>query len=121
MSDVQIITGDCIESMRAMPADSVHTCVTSPPYFGLRDYGHDGQIGLEPTPDEFVAALRLGVSEVEFRFERVLARHDPGALEGQAAILDELQDCVRDHFGVEHTTFQEEPDTHPEHEHPTHP
>jgi DNA modification methylase len=31
--------------------------VTSPPYFGLRDYGHDGQIGLEPTPDEFVAAL----------------------------------------------------------------
>ena len=57
MSDVQIITGDCIESMRAMPADSVHTCVTSPPYFGLRDYGHDGQIGLEPTPDEFVDAL----------------------------------------------------------------
>lgn len=36
-------------------------------------------------------------------------------------ILDELQDCVRDHFGVEHTTFQVEPDTHPEHEHPTHP
>ena len=57
MSDVQIITGDCIESMRAMPADSVHTCVTSPPYFGLRDYGHDGQIGLERTPDEYVAAM----------------------------------------------------------------
>lgn len=57
MSAVQIIAGDCIESMRAMPADSVHTCVTSPPYFGLRDYGVDGQIGLEPTPDEFVAAL----------------------------------------------------------------
>lgn len=36
---------------------SIHTVVTSPPYFGLRDYGHDGQIGLEPTPDEFVAAL----------------------------------------------------------------
>ncbi|MCK0116695.1 cation diffusion facilitator family transporter [Isoptericola sp. S6320L] len=35
-------------------------------------------------------------------------------------ILDELQDCVRDHFGVEHTTFQVEPDTHPDHEHPTH-
>lgn len=49
--------GDCIESLRRMPAESVHTCVTSPPYFGLRDYGHDGQIGLEPTPDEFVAAL----------------------------------------------------------------
>ncbi|MDO8143597.1 cation diffusion facilitator family transporter [Isoptericola sp. 178] len=36
------------------------------------------------------------------------------------AILDELQDCVRDHFGIEHTTFQVEPETHPEHEHPTH-
>ena len=49
--------GDCRESMRQMPEQSVQTCVTSPPYFGLRDYGHDGQIGLEPTPDEFVAAL----------------------------------------------------------------
>ena len=49
--------GDCRESMRRIPEQSVQTCVTSPPYFGLRDYGHDGQIGLEPTPDEFVAAL----------------------------------------------------------------
>lgn len=40
-----------------MPAKSVNCCVTSPPYFGLRDYGHAGQIGLEPTPDEFVAAM----------------------------------------------------------------
>jgi hypothetical protein len=38
--------------------------VTSPPYFGLRDYGHDGQIGLEPTPDEFVAALVAVFREV---------------------------------------------------------
>ena len=52
-----ILVGDCIESMRGLPDQSVHTCVTSPPYFGLRDYGHDGQIGLEPTPDEFVAKL----------------------------------------------------------------
>jgi DNA modification methylase len=49
--------GDCIETMRQMPAGIVQTCVTSPPYFGLRDYGHDGQIGLEPTPDEFIAKL----------------------------------------------------------------
>jgi DNA modification methylase len=49
--------GDCIETMRAMPDGIVQTCVTSPPYFGLRDYGHDGQIGLEPTPAEFVAKL----------------------------------------------------------------
>ena len=40
-----------------MAPQSVHTVVTSPPYFGLRDYGVDGQLGLEPTPDEFVEAL----------------------------------------------------------------
>lgn len=49
--------GDCLETMRRMPDGIVQTCVTSPPYFGLRDYGHDGQIGLEDTPTEFVAKL----------------------------------------------------------------
>lgn len=51
--------GDCRTTMRAWTAAGVkaQTCVTSPPYFGLRDYGHDGQIGLEDTPDEFVAAM----------------------------------------------------------------
>ena len=49
--------GDCLEILRTMPDASVHTCVTSPPYFGLRDYGVDGQIGLEPTPDEYVARM----------------------------------------------------------------
>ena len=49
--------GDCLETLRRMPDGLVQTCVTSPPYFGLRDYGHDGQIGLEPTPAEFVAKL----------------------------------------------------------------
>ena len=55
--NVEILIGDCREQMRTLPEKSVHCCVTSPPYFGLRDYGHDGQIGLEPTPDEFVAAM----------------------------------------------------------------
>ena len=51
--------GDCRDIMRRWAGDGVkvQTCVTSPPYFGLRDYGHEGQIGLEPTPDEFVAKL----------------------------------------------------------------
>lgn len=53
----QIWIGDCRETLRLLPRQSVHTCVTSPPYFGLRDYGHGEQIGLEPTPDEFVAAM----------------------------------------------------------------
>lgn len=50
---------------------SIDCCVTSPPYFGLRDYGHDDQIGLEPTPDEFVAAM----VEV-FRLVRDVLRDD---------------------------------------------
>jgi DNA modification methylase len=49
--------GDCLETLRRMPDGIVQTCVTSPPYFGLRDYGHAGQIGLEPTPDEYVGKL----------------------------------------------------------------
>ena len=40
-----------------MPENSVQTCITSPPYWGLRDYGHDGQVGLEQTPDEYVAKM----------------------------------------------------------------
>jgi DNA modification methylase len=54
---IDIRTGDCRELLRAMPAASVQTCVTSPPYFGLRDYGVAGQIGLEQTPDEYVAQM----------------------------------------------------------------
>jgi DNA modification methylase len=51
--------GDCRDIMRRWAADGVRvqTCVTSPPYFGLRDYGHEGQIGLEQTPDEYIAAM----------------------------------------------------------------
>jgi len=56
--------GDCLETLRQMPDGLVQTCVTSPPYFGLRDYGHAGQIGLEPTPDEFVAKLVTVFREV---------------------------------------------------------
>jgi len=56
-STFEIKLGDCLQSLKQMPEKSVNCCVTSPPYFGLRDYGVDGQIGLEPTPDEFVQAL----------------------------------------------------------------
>lgn len=66
-----IFQGDCLSGLRQIPDGTVNICVTSPPYFGLRDYGHDGQIGLEPTPDEFVAAL-VGV----FREVRRVLRDD---------------------------------------------
>ena len=51
--------GDCRETMRRWAAEGVkvQTCVTSPPYFGLRDYGHDGQIGLEQTPEKYISAM----------------------------------------------------------------
>ena len=57
MENHRILVGDCIEMMRTLPDESVHTCVTSPPYFGLRDYGVDGQIGLEASPREFIDNL----------------------------------------------------------------
>ena len=54
---ITIYHGDCVGVLREIPSGSVRCCVTSPPYWGLRDYGHDGQIGLEPTPDEYVANM----------------------------------------------------------------
>src|SRR5690554_3561041 len=53
----KIIQGDVIETLRSLPDGIVHTCVTSPPYWGLRDYGVPGQIGLEPTPEEYVEKM----------------------------------------------------------------
>ncbi|MCC7107641.1 MAG: site-specific DNA-methyltransferase [Chloroflexi bacterium] len=61
---VTIWTGDCLASLRQMPDAGVQTCVTSPPYFGLRDYGVDGQIGLEPTPGAYVAKMVEVFAEV---------------------------------------------------------
>jgi DNA modification methylase len=54
-----IIFGDCRDTMRQWAKDGIkaQTCVTSPPYYGLRDYGHDGQIGLEETPEEYIKAM----------------------------------------------------------------
>lgn len=52
-----ILIGDVREQLRTLAADSVHCVVTSPPYWGLRDYGVDGQIGLEKSPAEFIAVM----------------------------------------------------------------
>lgn len=54
---ITILTGCCLSLLANMPEQSVHACVTSPPYFGLRDYSVQGQIGLEQTPDEYVATM----------------------------------------------------------------
>ena len=51
--------GDCRETMRRWKEQGIkaQTCVTSPPYFGLRDYGHEGQLGLEETPEDYIKAM----------------------------------------------------------------
>ena len=61
---VRILQGDCRDVLATLPDGSVNCVVTSPPYFGLRDYGVDGQIGLEPTPEAFVAELVAVFREV---------------------------------------------------------
>jgi DNA modification methylase len=61
---VNILIGDCRNILKTLPDQSVHTCVTSPPYFGLRDYGMDDQIGLEQTPEAFVNELVAVFREV---------------------------------------------------------
>jgi DNA modification methylase len=49
--------GDALEVLRSLPAGIAQTCVTSPPYWGLRDYGAEGQLGLEATPEEYVSRM----------------------------------------------------------------
>jgi DNA modification methylase len=56
--------GDCREVLASLPANSVDCVVTSPPYWGLRDYGNEGQLGLERTPEEYVANMVAVFAEV---------------------------------------------------------
>jgi DNA modification methylase len=74
MLTARIMVGDAVTRLRELPDGSVRTCVTSPPYWGLRDYGNDGQLGLEMAPQEFVENLCQVFDEVR----RVLA--DDGTL-----------------------------------------
>ena len=53
----QIICGDALEVLKTLPSESINCCVTSPPYFGLRDYGVDGQIGLEESVADYILKL----------------------------------------------------------------
>lgn len=69
-----VIQGDCREILKTLPDQSINCCVTSPPYYGLRDYGMDEQIGLEQTPEEFIQEL----TEVFREVRRVL--RDDGTL-----------------------------------------
>ena len=64
MSEFRILEGDCLTRLADLPDRSVQTCVTSPPYWGLRDYGSEGQLGLEPTPEQYVENMVAVFREV---------------------------------------------------------
>lgn len=61
----KIINENCLSGLKQIPDNSIDCCVTSPPYWGLRDYGHSEQIGMEETPDKFVQSLVEVFSEVK--------------------------------------------------------
>lgn len=61
----EVIQGDALEVLKTLPDESVQTCITSPPYFGLRDYGVNGQIGMEESPDAYVQKLVQVFREVK--------------------------------------------------------
>lgn len=60
----ELVLGDCLHILRTMPNDSINACVTSPPYYALRNYGVDEQIGLEETAEEYIDRLRTVFREV---------------------------------------------------------
>jgi DNA modification methylase len=62
---VRLIHGDAMKTLQTLPAASVHCCITSPPFYGLRDYGCPDQLGLEATPEEYVANLVAVFREVK--------------------------------------------------------
>ena len=55
--EVQVLTGDSRELLRDLPSESAQCCITSPPYWGLRDYDHPAQIGAELSPKQYVTNL----------------------------------------------------------------
>lgn len=63
--NINILQGDCIETLQKLDDKSINTCITSPPYWGLRDYGETDQLGLEDTPEEFVENLVKVFREVK--------------------------------------------------------
>ena len=73
-----IINREALYALRELPSESVNCCVTSPPYYGLRDYGLDMQIGREDTPEQYIDRLVEGTErrrDVLAEYRRYLLRH----------------------------------------------
>jgi len=99
---MRLLHGDALATLKTLPDESVNCCITSPPYWGLRDYGTDGQIGLERTPEEFIGKLVDVFREVR----RVLrdARLSPPQVQGVVLVggstrMPVIRNAVADFFG----------------------
>lgn len=94
-----ILLGDAPELMRTLETESVHTCVTSPPYYNLRDYGVTGQIGMEETPEEYIAKLVDVFREVRrvLRQDGTLWVNIGDSYATRAAAADQHQERPRTH------------------------
>ena len=103
MSNYTLLQGHCLEVLRTLPTESVQTCITSPPYFGLRDYGCDGQIGLESTPDAFVSSLVDVFAEVH----RVLKSDGTLWLNLGDSYVSKPTGTLGNHTGAKHGFSQE--------------
>lgn len=109
MIETQVLNGDSLEILPTLEAESIQCCVTSPPYWGLRDYDHPAQIGAEESPEQYVENLVALFSEVR----RVLrkdgtvwlnvgdgyarnggtGRHGPNAIVGNTKKLIQKRNC----------------------------
>lgn len=95
----RILLGDVRARLRDLPDGCVQTCVTSPPYWGLRDYGHAGQLGLEATPDAYVASMvdvfrevrRHGREFIGCELNPVYAALAKQRIEGDATLLNRVE------------------------------
>lgn len=117
LPEVRILTGDSREMLRDLPSESIQCCVTSPPYWGLRDYDHPAQIGAESSPEDYVANLVEIFREVRrvLRADGTLwlnvgdgyarnggtGNHGPNAIVGNTKKLIQRRNCkVPDCWGL---------------------
>lgn len=105
MKTNEIINSDVIDALKDLPDNSVDCCVTSPPYFGLRDYGVEGQIGLEKTPEEYIAKL----TEVFCHVRRVLKPEGTLWLNIGDSYNGYKRNSKREYCGSDYAGFRNQP------------
>jgi DNA modification methylase len=99
-SPVEVLVGDCRALLPELPDESLQCCVTSPPYWGLRDYGESGQVGLEKTPEEYVAKM----VEIFREVRRVLRKDGTLWLNLGDSYAHSMRQSGADHAGEKQNT-----------------